>query len=240
MKKVGMVLVLVLGFCLTAEATFYWREVGRAPLMPGGFSNPVELAEKFVAHKQEIIEGIRLAEPGWDSVAVANCLEEAIRSDRGAWVTYPTGQNFRWMIFKGSVVTIGRDVKWSGAELPGYLISCEYGRFFIASGCGNLSMVEIVSAPVSVPRVEYTPQTPQPPVYIERPVYTQTQPQSYHHERPWYSWLPPIALSFAFTDVDVKRRSYPVYHRRPIFLPRPPTYHRPPAYCPPGGWPGGR
>ena len=166
MKKLVLLLavvVLVVGASRFVGATFKWSQLGRAPLMEG-IDDRLSFQEKFSSHQEEIIGGLKFAEPSWGVNTVFSLLNEAIRSDRVMETSFAPGQKFLWMIFKPKgKIGVVKDVEWAGKEkLDGFLVSLVYRdneiKFFIPKKCGNLALMEKRALPV--PKVEVPP----PPV----------------------------------------------------------------------------
>jgi hypothetical protein len=133
-------------------------------------TDKLDLQEKFPLHKEEIIKGLRLAEPKWDAEKVFDLLEQEIKKDGALEETsFPPGKRFEWMIFKSRRgVSVVRNVEWVGdskTELQGYVISCQYGqeqiKFFLVKICGNLTLLE--RKPVPPPKAEAPPRVQAPP-----------------------------------------------------------------------------
>lgn len=173
-----LVVVILIIFVLApilakAANVFEWREVGRAPLMPE-IKDQLSLQEKFSSHKEEILEGIRLAEPAWDSDAVFVLLETAVRGGRTEEMSFAPGQKFSWMVFrpKGKVGIV-REVQWVGKEnLEGFQVSVLYDgkelKFYIPKECGNLTLLEGRALPAPQAEVPSPPRVePIPPIKLE-------------------------------------------------------------------------
>lgn len=68
---VAIFVAALVGFSICQAATVYrWSQIGAAPLMVGGVSDRVLLAELLDENKDSVVKGLALAEPSWDAAKV--------------------------------------------------------------------------------------------------------------------------------------------------------------------------
>ncbi|MDI6603180.1 MAG: hypothetical protein QME57_03650 [Patescibacteria group bacterium] len=185
-----LMVVLFVTPCL-AE-TFKWSQLGRAPLM-GDVRDKLSLQEEITVNKEQIIEGLKLAEPTWNAQQVYNYLEEQSRNDTLVKEeSFPPGKKFIWMIFKpAGKVGVVRNVQWCGQQnLKGFIIPCLYQGmlldFFVPQRCGNICLArkekflppEKPEESVGVKKEEKEKEkvvVAEKPVYIEKPVIVEKE-----------------------------------------------------------------
>jgi hypothetical protein len=161
-------LIALLPFWAHAKAPVSkWTRLGGAPLM-SSIEDKLALQEKFPLHKKDILKGLKLAQPDWDSEDALEAICSAILADDGVEeVSLPDGTSFEWMVFKPRAgVSVMRNVWWKGGyDLEGFLVTCEIedqmATFFIPKKCGNLTLMEI--QPIPVARMEPPPPPPPAP-----------------------------------------------------------------------------